>query len=244
MRDKSVLEPTFEQYVVPRDFNKSPIRDKGACGVATNDANYVTQLWELLHNGKRKLTWICPVYHTWYEMIKRGFSVNEKQKTPTYKDVSVCNEWLLFSNFRKWWIKNNVRGWQLDKDILYKGNLVYAPDKCAYIPRHINSLLIDSAAKRGEYPLGVYYDVTKNKFVAHVRLKGKQKHLGLFTSPQEAHKAWQIGKVTAIKDAITCYTEESTNLGVFDQRIVAALEGRIDILQDDIDNERKTLVLH
>lgn len=38
MRDRSILEPTFEEYIIPRDFKKNPIRVGGVCGVATNDA--------------------------------------------------------------------------------------------------------------------------------------------------------------------------------------------------------------
>lgn len=69
------------------------------------------------------------------------------------------------------------------------------------------------------------------------------------TSPEqqallEAHLAWQIAKIDCIKDAINKYTEDVNHLGVFDQRIVTALEGRISILQDDIDNGRETFVLH
>ena len=244
MRDRGILDPRFEEYVIPRDFKKHPIRVGGVCGVATNDADYITQIKETLPNGKRKLVWMCPAYFAWKSMITRGYSHKYKENRSTYQNVSVCNDWLLFSNFRNWWVENSVRGWQLDKDILHKGNLVYAPDKCVYVPNYINSLLLDHAAARGECPLGVYFHKHANKFLSQAGSNRKQKYLGLFTSPQEAHKAWQIGKVTAIKDAITHYTEGANRLGVFDQRIVTALEGRISSLQTDISNNRETLALH
>ena len=149
MRSRDVLEPTFEQYVIPRNFKRYPIKENGVLGVATNDADYITQICERLPNGKRKAVWRCPVYDVWNSMIKRGYSHKFKERKPTYQNVAVCDEWLLFSNFRDWWIENNVRGWQLDKDILVKSNLIYSPDKCVYIPSYVNSLLTDRAAKRG-----------------------------------------------------------------------------------------------
>ena len=51
MRGRGVLEPTFEQYVVPRDFKRYPIKKDGVHGVATNDVGYVTSIQERLPNG-------------------------------------------------------------------------------------------------------------------------------------------------------------------------------------------------
>ena len=244
MRDRSILEQAFEQYKIPRDFKKYPIRVNGVHGVATNDADYVTQIWETLPNGKQKLVWRCPAYSSWRDMMKRSYSHKYKENYPTYQNVSVCNDWLLFSNFREWWIKNNVRNWQLEKDLLIKGNLIYSPETCVYVPNYLNTLLIDCASTRGEYPLGIYFHKQSNKFQSRVKLNGKQKYLGLFTSPQEAHKAWQVAKIDCIKDAIIHYTEDAHHLGVFDQRVVSSLEGRISSLQIDISNNRETFVLH
>lgn len=243
MRDRSILEPTFEQHVIPRD---RPIKVGGVEGIATNDANYVTHIRETLPNGKRKTLWTCPSYATWKNMIERGYSQKFKEKRSTYQNVAVCEEWLLFSNFRSWWIENNVAGWQLEKDLLVQGNLIYSPKACVYVPNYLNSLLLDHAATRGDYPLGVCcMKMSKiNPYQSKCCVGGKCKHLGLFQTPQGAHRAWQLFKIKAIKDAIAHYTEESTNLDIFDSRIVTALEDRISILQDDIDNNRETLVLH
>lgn len=244
MRSRDVLEPTFEQYVIPRDIKKYPIRKGGVYGVATNDADYITNVKERLSNGKQKFVWQCPAYVAWNSAIERGFSYKYKQKYSTYEYVTVCTEWLLFSNFRNWWINNNVRGWELDKDIINKGNLVYGPDSCIYVPGYINRLLTDHAASRGDYPTGV----CKNKglFQAQVCSTNRrtQKFLGCFNTPEQAHKAWQIGKIVAITGAIFKYTEEANSLGVFDVRIVDALTDRISILEDDVANGRETLVLH
>lgn len=242
MRDKKILEPTFNQYKIPRD---RPIKVGGVCGVATNDADYVAQIWETLSNGKRKLVWVCPAYATWISMVKRGYSQNLKKKRPTYQNVTVCEEWHLFSNFRNWWMCNNIAGWHLDKDLFVKGNLIYSPSACVYVPSYLNALLADCAATRGYYPIGVCLEPLQVKpYRSKCSVGGKQKHIGYFTTPQEAHRTWQVSKIKAIEEAITHYTEEANTLGVFDLRIVAALEDRISILQDDVDNGRETFVLH
>lgn len=245
MRDRSILEQAFEQYKILRN---SPISTGGVEGIATNDVDYVTQIGETLPNGKRKTLWKCPVYSSWRNMITRSYSQKSKEKRPTYQNVTVCEEWLVFSNFRNWWMCNNVAGWQLEKDLLIKGNLIYSPQTCVYVPNYLNILLTDHAAARGDYPLGVCFVTClaekPRPYLSTCRAGGKTKHLGYFATPMGVHKAWQLFKIKAIEEAITRYTEDANNLGVFDHRIVTALEERISILQDDVSNGRETLVLH
>lgn len=244
MRDRNILESTFGQYKIPRDFNRYPIKVGGVYGAGTNDAEYVINVKEILPNGKRKTLWVCPAYAAWKGMVSRGYSQKCKERNPTYQNVTVCEKWLLFSNFRSWWVHNNVAGWQLEKDLLVKGSLIYSPDTCVYTPNYLNTLLADSASSRGDSPLGVCRTDELKPYMSRCSIGGKQQFLGYFSTHQEAHKAWQLFKIKAIKDAITRYTEESTNICIFDKRIVTALEDRIITLQDDIDNNRETVVLH
>jgi hypothetical protein len=53
----------------------------------------------------------------------------------------------------------------LDKDILYKGNKIYSPDTCVFVPQEINALFVKNDANRGDLPIGVFYTLTKtNKY--------------------------------------------------------------------------------
>ena len=51
-------------------------------------------------------------------MIIRCYSNNYHQREPSYKECSVCEEWLNFQNFAKWWYINYFEEGDLDKDLL------------------------------------------------------------------------------------------------------------------------------
>ena len=98
--------------------------------------------------GKDKKSYQC-----WSNMLKRCYNKNVHNKQPTYKDCSVCNEWLCYANFEKWYDENyyEIEGerTELDKDILFKGNKVYSPITCIFVPQRINTLFTKSNRKFG-----------------------------------------------------------------------------------------------
>ena len=91
------------------------------------------------------------------------------------------------------------KGWQLDKDILQKGNKLYSKDTCCFVPQELNNLLIKSDNSRGEYPVGVCFHKPSGKFMAQLKVNGKMKHLGRFTTPDEAFQAYKTAKEANIK---------------------------------------------
>ena len=165
-------------------------------GVGINDADYVTQKWETVGyvNGKQKqrLVWMCPYYRAWTSMLQRCYSTKLQEKYPTYKGCSVSEEWLRFSNFKRWMEKQDWGGKQLDKDLLFRGNKVYSEETCVFVTRMVNMFTVDRGASRGEWMIGVNWDKWANKFRASCRnpLTKKGEHLGLFESELEAHQAW------------------------------------------------------
>ena len=114
-------------------------------GVGINDLYGQTT-----QNGKQ-----IKVYVVWRYMLERCYSESLQKKFPSYKGCSVCPEWLLLSNFKEWFDIPYRDGMALDKDILVKGNKVYSPRTCRFVPHHINSLMTDAGTIRGELPLGV-----------------------------------------------------------------------------------------
>jgi len=165
-------------------------------GVGTNDANYAV--------GPRgpdgKQAW-CRYYLTWKEMLRRAYCPKFHARFPTYIGVTVCEEWHSFMAFRAWMETQDWQGKHLDKDIIAPGNRTYSPDTCAFVPQALNSLLVDCAAARGEWPIGVYWDKHAKKLRAKIRIAGRRKYLGQFTCPHEAHMAWRKAKVRIVRDA-------------------------------------------
>ena len=101
------------------------------------------------------------------------------------------------------WCFNNLQyfkeGWHLDKDILIKGNKIYSPKTCCFVPREINNLLISRRNGRGDLPIGVTKDKKLEKFIAQVSINKKQVRLGTFGTPEEAFQAYKTAKENYIK---------------------------------------------
>ena len=153
-------------------------------------------------NGKRKQkrVWRCPYYTKWMSMLKRCYSENSLTTNPTYKGCSVCDEWLTFSNFRRWMETQDWEGKALDKDLLVYKNKVYSPETCCFISSKLNTFLVKSDKIRGDYPLGVslHSDNRCNSqaLVAFIKDGRASKYLGRFKDAMEAHRAWQLAKIT------------------------------------------------
>lgn len=149
------------------------------------------------------------IYNTWNKMFVRSYSQNYRESFPTYAGVEVCKEWLNFQNFAEWCETQeffNVKDdkgkvFHLDKDVLVKGNKVYSPETCSFIPSEINSLLTSAKRSRGKYPIGVYYKKGLMKpFVSQVNLGNGQNRLGSFSTPEEAFLAYKTAKEDYIKE--------------------------------------------
>ena len=163
-------------------------------GVGVNDADYRLHRRENI-NGKNVLVWRCPYYNAWCSMLNRCYSVKYHSHL-AYKDCSVCDEWLTFSNFKAWMEQQDWQGKQLDKDLLKVDNKVYSPDTCIFVDRTINGFAIGAGRGVGDFMLGVYASQTSNKFISTVcnPFTHKREYLGTFTDELEAHLAWKSRK--------------------------------------------------
>ncbi len=94
----------------------------------------------------------------WRGIISRGYDDKFKKTHPSYIGCSVASEWHNFQNFAKWYDENYIEGYELDKDILIKGNKLYSPDTCVFVPPYINTLFIKADKARGSLFIGVRAD--------------------------------------------------------------------------------------
>ena len=149
-------------------------------------------------------------YKTWQSLLQRCYDTKLHEKYPTYKNCTTCEEWHNFQNFAKWYDENyyEIDGeiMCLDKDILIKGNKVYSPETCIFVPRRINILFTKTDANRGNLPIGV---TQKNdKYVITMRINKKFVSNKSYKTPQEAFKVYKYFKEKYIKEIADEYKDK------------------------------------
>lgn len=141
-------------------------------------------------------------HSVWFQILRRCYDKNySAYKIYGEKGCIVCPEWHNFQNFAEWYYKNHKEGLAVDKDILKRGNKVYCPDYCTFVPIRINSLLTSRTADRGILPVGVCFDKNhKGKLTGKfaVSMSGGTTQasvfLGYFEDMQDAFVAYKNAK--------------------------------------------------
>ena len=133
-------KPSFWQVVSFEDLRYGKVRNKaerflfGVGYISTDEKNPFDLKFGLTEE----------IYKRWISMMTRCY--NESGLHPSYKNVTVAEEWHDFSNFNKWCLKQGVRAYikdlALDKDLLSGGQKIYSPETCTFLPISINSLLV------------------------------------------------------------------------------------------------------
>ena len=167
-------------------------------GVGINDRSYPATL-----SGK-----IVKEYSLWNNMLKRCYSISFHNTNPTYIGCSVSDNFKHYSYFYEWCrlqIGFSKVDYQLDKDLLLKGNKVYSENTCIFIPKTINALLTNCNAARGLLPIGV--SKHGNNFKATCNVNSINKHLGTFDTPELAFEAYKTFKEAHIKELAEKYKD-------------------------------------
>ena len=154
--------------------NFSFVVDGLFCGVATDN-----------HDASETAGKAKAAYKVWRSMIMSCYMTGDTE-------FCVCDDWLVFSNYKKWYLDNKKPDHALDFSIIQKSKL-YSPETCVFTPKYLlycfpypskettksGCLLGTSKVKNKERWLAVY--VSKYK---------RLKHLGTFDSELEAHHVW------------------------------------------------------
>jgi len=191
-----------------QEFKKGQVKDnlaKTICGVGyTGIGNY-----KCVENGK-----ITKSYNLWKRMIERVYNPYNLNNSPSYVNVTICDDWMDYQQFAAWWNNNFYEipneTMHLDKDILSGkiNNKVYSPDCCSFVPSSINHLLSKSEGIRGNCLLGTSFDKHRNKYNAQLRVDGENIHLGAFTTEQEAFITYKTAKEKNIKRMANLYKDQ------------------------------------
>lgn len=146
-------------------------------------------------------------YVVWRNMLMRCYDEKTHIKRPTYIGCTVCNEWHNYSNFKQWFDENYQEGYCLDKDILFKGNKVYSPKTCCFVPNEINSILTKRQNYRGNLPIGVRYSDSRLRYKVQFTKSSDKTYIGYFSAPEEAFEAYKRAKEDYLKELANKYKE-------------------------------------
>lgn len=167
-------------------------------------------------------------YIVWKSILFRCYSNKFHRKRSSYSECSICDEWKIYSNFKKWFYKNYIRGYQLDKDILIKGNKLYSPNACCFVPPEINTLIINARASRGSTPIGVserIYESGKKVYRACIRMNCAYVCLGTFDTQEGAFVAYKSAKEAYIQEIATkYYNDKKITKNVYDALLKYKIE--------------------
>ena len=155
------------------------------------------------------------IYKCWYNMIYRCYSEISLNKYPTYIGCSVDEKFCNFQNFAEWYEQNYIDGFVLDKDILFKGNKIYGPDTCCFVPPEINNIFIKANSIRGNYLIGT---TLRNNFEVFCTKYGKQIYLGSYQNEEKAFSVYKENKESYIKEIAEKY-KNHININVFNSLI-------------------------
>lgn len=185
------------------NFQRGEVYDKfypSVCGVGYIGNTTVQE------NNKRKMS-----YRFWCNMIYRCYG----NKFNAYKDCYVCDEWLCFENFEKWFNENyyEIENTKmcLDKDILIKGNKVYSPYNCIFVPERINALFEGMNKKERKNIIGVYFNKEKQAYIPYCSNNLNSEYLGFYKTEIEAFKKYKEYKENYIKIIADEYKEYIPN---------------------------------
>lgn len=162
-------------------------------------------------NGKE-----ARVYKIWHGVLQRCYDEKCHEKHPTYIDCKVSEEWHNFQNFAKWYEDNyyEIEGQKmhLDKDILCKGNKIYSPETCIFVPERINILFTKRQNARGKSVIGT--SPKNGKYVVNCHLfnpktgKSKQERLGIYGTQEKGFEVYKYYKEKNIKEVADYFKDE------------------------------------
>ena len=114
-------------------------------------------------------------YAIWSSMVRRCYSAKDHEALyKTYKDCSVCAEWLNFQNFAEWFDENYIEGYDLDKDIKIDGNKIYSPEFCLFVTKTENTVKASAKSHKIKSPKGDEIEIYNlEKFCRENKLSSK-----------------------------------------------------------------------
>ena len=201
---KDFLRPVYA-------WNRNKIFCSGKCGGnyyktnATPIEDYI-----LDYDGIMKPRIKCKSFSHWKDMITRTTSEDFKNRSLTYKDCTVSENFKDFNYFHDWCLQQtgyNKNRYELDKDILRKGNKEYSENHCCFVPKEINMQFTKSDTIRGDYPIGVTKVKSTGRYITQVKRERLGRYSSLSNSVEEAFLKYKKVKEDYIKYLADIYKD-------------------------------------
>lgn len=150
---------------------------------------------------------ITPEYSVWEKMLSRCYIY--KECTTYYNICEIDPMWFNFQEFARFYVEHpfRIEGWDLDKDILVKGNKLYSPETCCFVPNEINKAVQLSKPRKdaeNKLPVGVRFDDSLKKSTRKYMWRcvvpdGTTNIVGRCTTPEEAFHHYKIAKEARLR---------------------------------------------
>lgn len=180
-----------------RDKNHPSIFGVGCIGVGEYQSRYGSK------GAKTK------EYQVWENMIARCYyPKSSRYEAYGGQGVVVCEEWLNFQNFAKWFATNYKEGYHLDKDILGDGKH-YGLEVCRFIPQKLNNLLVNNTVNVGKesgLPIGVSVSRDRYQCTLSLNLTNGVKY-GADTV-QKVREYYEKAKTNGVREVVESFRED------------------------------------
>ena len=153
-------------------------------------------------------------YKIWRGILERCFLDKRQEQQPTYKGCTVSENFKSYEFFYEWCqdqVGYREDGFELDKDLLVKGNKIYSESTCCFIPKEINTALTKRGNDRGDHPIGVYWNKKCRSYIAKISEGGSRRYLGLFDSPTDAFQAYKMAKEQYLESLAVKWKDSISN---------------------------------
>lgn len=149
------------------------------------------------------------IYRIWVGMVKRCYCAITLKNSPSYLGCSVDESFLSFQVFAEWCLSQNFlkKGFQLDKDLLVRGNRVYSAETCCFLPKDLNDVLSYRKNSKSKYLIGVSCN-SEGRFISKIGLPNKQKYLGTYDTAELAFYVYKEAKESYIKELANQYKDQ------------------------------------
>ena len=139
------------------------------------------------------------IYKVWNNILNRCYNEKARLKYKAYSDCSTSDNFKCYEYFYEWFVsqKGCDERFEIDKDLLVKGNRIYSENTCILLPKEINLALSVKKSQRGQYLIGVRK--SDKKFLAGCCTGTGERRLGTYNTEIEAFNAYKQAKENYLK---------------------------------------------